>query len=115
MHSRHSLRERGVRPTAERQSKADSCPACIGRKFAEVEMVAVLSLLVRTYQILPLGTPDPGKVDMEATTTSHEPTLPDLLTEKLLETKPGVTLTPRDIGVRLIKRRGIDVRRPEDL
>ncbi|GHJ86552.1 hypothetical protein NliqN6_2954 [Naganishia liquefaciens] len=90
--------------------------ACIGRKFAEVEMVAVLSLLVRTYQIIPLGTPDPSDIETGAdyTASSHEPTLPDLLTEKLLETKPGVTLTPREIGVRLVKRRGGDVWRTED-
>jgi hypothetical protein len=92
--------------------------ACIGRKFAEVEMVAVLSLLVRTYQILPLGTPDPSEIATAAddtTASSHEPTLPELLSEKLLETKPGVTLTPREIAVRLVKRRGGHIRRPEDL
>ena len=79
-------------------------------------MVAVLSLLVRTYQIIPLGTPDPSDIETgaEYTASSHEPTLPDLLTEKLLETKPGVTLTPREIGVRLVKRRGGDVWRTED-
>lgn len=92
--------------------------ACIGRKFAEVEMVAVLSLLVRTYQIMPLGTPDPSNIVTAAddvTASSHEPTLPELLTERLLETKPGVTLTPREIGVRLVKRRGGHIRRPEEL
>lgn len=112
----HSPPAREVRQTTRHLTKANPSPACIGRKFAEVEMVAVLSLLVRTYQILPLGTPDPSEVDTgaEATTaSSHEPTLPELLTEKLLETKPGVTLTPREIGVRLVKRRGGDVRRPE--
>jgi hypothetical protein len=41
--------------------------------------------------------------------------LPELLSEKLLETKPGVTLTPREIAVRLVKRRGGHIRRPEDL
>jgi hypothetical protein len=91
--------------------------ACIGRKFAEVEMVAVLSLLSRTYQILPIGTPDPSEIATAAddtTASSHESTLPELLTEKLLETKPGVTLTPREIGVRLVKRRGDHIRRPEE-
>ncbi|KAI5452820.1 hypothetical protein NCC49_000565 [Naganishia albida] len=87
--------------------------ACIGRKFAEVEMVAVLSLLVRTYEILPLATPDPSGIDVDAEPT-HEATLPNLLTEKILETKPGVTLTPRDIGVRLVRRREGAVSRPEE-
>jgi hypothetical protein len=76
-------------------------------------MVAVLSILVRTYEILPLVTPDPSNIDGDAGAT-HEPTLPNLLTEKLLDTKPGVTLTPRDIGVRLVKRREGAVSRPEE-
>lgn len=76
-------------------------------------MVAVLSLLVRTYEILPLVTPDPSNID-EASGSTHEPTLPNLLAEKLLDTKPGVTLTPRDIGVRLVKRREGAVSRPEE-
>lgn len=116
MHLRPSLPGPGVRPFFRQSLAKLTVPctiACIGRKFAEVEMVAVLSLLVRTYEILPLATPDPSGIDVDAEPT-HEATLPNLLTEKILETKPGVTLTPRDIGVRLVRRREGAVSRPEE-
>jgi hypothetical protein len=86
-----------------------SMVACIGRKFSEVENVCVLALLLRHYRVLPLsskGSPD------DALDQADDTRVNELLAERLLATKPGVTLTPKEIGVRLVKRTDGDVREP---
>ncbi|KAJ9116983.1 hypothetical protein QFC22_004641 [Naganishia vaughanmartiniae] len=83
--------------------------ACIGRKFSEVENVCVLALLLRHYHVLPLSSK--GSSD-EALDKVDDTRINELLAERLLATKPGVTLTPKEIGVRLVKRRDGDVRAP---
>ncbi|KAJ9101791.1 hypothetical protein QFC21_003130 [Naganishia friedmannii] len=83
--------------------------SCIGRKFSEVENVCVLALLLRHYRILPLSAK--GSSD-EALDEADDTRVNEVLAERLLATKPGVTLTPKEIGVRLVKRGDGDVRAP---
>ncbi|KAJ9113869.1 hypothetical protein QFC19_000062 [Naganishia cerealis] len=81
--------------------------ACIGRKFSEVENVCVLALILRHFRVLPLTTAEGAQSPID---TADDTIINEMLAEKLLATKPGVTLTPKEIGVRLVRREDGTVR-----
>ncbi|WVQ78655.1 hypothetical protein IAT38_000742 [Cryptococcus sp. DSM 104549] len=62
---------------------------CIGKRFAEVEMVAYLSYLVKTYRLVPVA---------------KEGESPEETRERVLEGSEELTLTPKAWSLRLEKR-----------